>query len=147
MTEQQRRRVRIPARLFGGKVRTTTFSLCVLWVGLWMLYLFLNQPEEPIDAPPTAVIISDMPYVPYVPPVETPPSTQTTVPGTTTDTPTPSTTVPPTGSVAPTSAVPTAPSTVPTTTTRQFPFDLPQIPGFPGGSDTSDTTGTGEPGQ
>ena len=58
---------RIPSHLFGGKVRTATLALCVLWLALWVLYLFLNQPDKPAEAPPSAVIISETPYVPFVP--------------------------------------------------------------------------------
>ena len=132
-------RRRIPSHLLGGRIRTTTFVLCAVWVGMWLLYQFLNQPEETPPAPSTAVIISETPYVPYVPPAAT-----TTVPpsesNTTTGTPYPSTTVPTAPSATPPPSapapqqgvspqqVPTTPT--PTTTTRQFPFELPQIPGL-----------------
>ena len=136
-TEATHRR-RIPSHLLGGRIRTTTFALCSLWVGLWVLYLFLNQPEDaPAAAPSTAVIISETPYVPYVPPATTVPPQE--LPSTTTEAPYPSTTVPTLPST--TTAVPgpqqgATPSPVPTTpaptttTSRQFPFELPTIPGL-----------------
>jgi len=34
-----RPQIKIPARLFGGRMRTTTVAMCVTWLGLWMLYL------------------------------------------------------------------------------------------------------------
>ncbi|MEU5843389.1 hypothetical protein [Rhodococcus sp. NPDC047139] len=126
----------IPSHLLGGRIRTTTFALCSLWVGLWVLYQFLNQPDEPPSAPSTAVIISETPYVPYVPPATTPAPQQspfaTTAPSPSTTVPTappPTTTVPaPRQGQTTTQQVPTTPT--PTTTTRQFPFDLPTIPGL-----------------
>jgi len=146
---------RIPSHLFGGKVRTATLALCLLWFALWVLYLFLNQPDKPAEAPPSAVIISDTPYVPFVPtpsspePLSTVPPTESFAP-TSTVPPTPSATVPPNPGVAPTTTTPqnpSAPSTgTTTTTTRQMPFDL-QIPGLPSVDEQNDTSETGEPGQ
>ncbi|MBM7460193.1 hypothetical protein ACIBED_05915 [Rhodococcus coprophilus] len=143
---------RIPSHLFGGKVRTATLGLCLLWVALWMLYLFLNQPDKPAEVPPSAVIISDTPYVPYVPPASTAPSatlppTVTPDPsGTGTPPPVTATTVPSTpGAPTTTRTVPSAPAPT-TTTTRQMPFDL-QIPGLPSVNEQNDTSETGEPGQ
>lgn len=126
---EEKHRRRIPSHLLGGRIRTTTFALCTLWLALWVTYLFLNQPEDTPDAPSTAVIISETPYVPYVPPATTAPQ-EKSVPETT-DTPYPPTTatgVPgrEQGGTPPQDATTTAP---PTTTNRQFPFDLPTIPG------------------
>ncbi len=146
---------RIPSHLFGGKVRTATLALCVLWLALWVLYLFLNQPDKPAEAPPSAVIISETPYVPLVPAPSSPVPPVTTVPPTESFAPT--STVPPTttGTVSPNPGVaptttapqnPSAPTTGTTTTTRQMPFDL-QIPGLPSVGDQSDTSETSEPGQ
>lgn len=143
---------RIPSHLFGGKVRTATLGLCLLWVALWMLYLFLNQPDKPAEVPPSAVIISDTPYVPYVPPVSTAPSA--TLPPTVTPDPSRTDTPPPVTATTVPSApgAPTTTRTVPsvpaptTTTTRQMPFDL-QIPGLPSVDEQNDTSETGEPGQ
>lgn len=146
---------RIPSHLLGGKVRTATLGLCVLWLALWVLYLFLNQPDKPAEAPPSAVIISETPYVPFVPSPSTPEPSVPTVPPTESfvpDSTVPSTTtgtVPPNPGVAPTTTPPqnpSAPTTGTTTTTRQMPFDL-QIPGLPTVDEQSDTPGTGEPGQ
>ncbi|WP_033097115.1 hypothetical protein [Rhodococcus sp. p52] len=133
---EEKHRRRIPSHLLGGRIRTTTFALCTLWLALWVTYLFLNPPEDTPDAPSTAVIISETPYVPYVPPATTAPQ-EKSVPETT-DTPYPpttSSTFPPTtatgvpgreqGGTPPQDATTTAP---PTTTNRQFPFDLPTIP-------------------
>lgn len=143
MSERRQRRLHIPSHLLGGRLRTTTLILCSLWVGLWLLYLFLNQPDEPgPGAPATAVIISETPYVPYVPPAPVEEAPSRSVPETAaptgTDTPTP---VPTTAGTTP--PAPTAP---PTTSTvppnRPFPFELPQIPGLmpqqgPDGTDGS----------
>ena len=88
---EEKHRRRIPSHLLGGRIRTTTFALCTLWLALWVTYLFLNPPEDTPDAPSTAVIISETPYVPYVPPATTAPQ-EKSVPETT-DTPYPPTTV------------------------------------------------------
>lgn len=37
---------RIPRRLFGGRMRTTTVVMCLLWVGLAMLNGQLNEPPK-----------------------------------------------------------------------------------------------------
>ncbi|MFD6883834.1 hypothetical protein [Rhodococcus sp. NPDC060084] len=146
---------RIPSHLLGGKVRTATLGLCVLWLALWMLYLFLNQPDKPAEVPPSAVIISETPYVPYVPPASTAPTattlppTATTYPSGTGTPPSVTTTVPPNPGVPTatrTEPAPPAPTTGTTTTTRQMPFDL-QIPGLPSVDEQSDTSETGGPEQ
>lgn len=150
---EEKHRRRIPSHLLGGRIRTTTFALCTLWLALWVTYLFLNQPEGTPDAPSTAVIISETPYVPYVPPATTAPQ-EKSVPETT-DTPYPpttSSTFPPTtatgvpgreqGGTPPQDATTTAP---PTTTNRQFPFDLPTIPGLNDQQDPTVTEDTDAP--
>lgn len=150
--EEPHRR-RIPSHLLGGRIRTTTFALCTLWLALWVTYLFLNQPEDTPDAPSTAVIISETPYVPYVPPATTAPQ-EKSVPETT-DTPYPpttSSTFPPTtatgvpgreqGGTPSQDATTTAP---PTATNRQFPFDLPTIPGLNDQQDPTVTEDTDTP--
>lgn len=129
------RRFAVPPRLFGGRVRTTTLALCTLWLGMWLLYLFLNQPEnQGAEAPATAVIISETPYVPYVPPAASyepdvpatdAPSTEDAVPSDA-DTPTtPETTVQttPFGTPTPTPTQEPSPN-------RQFPFEVPRVPGI-----------------
>lgn len=150
MTEHRRPRLSIPSRLLHGHLRTSTLALCLLWLGLWMVYLFLNQEPEPEGGvPQQAVIISDQPYVPYVPPVEQE-TTQAPVP-TTEQYPTESTTVPTTGVPVPTDdatapgvvpqTVPT--NTVPTTTGGQAPFQLPRIPGLTNFDEEPTTEPTG----
>ena len=104
MSDEKRFWSRIPSHLFGGKVRTATLGLCVLWLALWMLYLFLNQPDKPAEVPPSAVIISETPYVPYVPPASTAP-TATTLP--------PTATTYPSGTGTPPSVTTTVPPRVP----------------------------------
>lgn len=148
MTDDQGSRpVRIPTHLFHGRVRTGTLALCVLWLALWATYLVLNQPEETAAAPAEAVLISETPYVPYVPPVQT---TEQSYPTTTTEV-VPSTTAP-TSTTPPTTSgdtpAPTTGTQLPTTTTTDAnPFRLPQIPGLPGFDGESSTEQTGEPGQ
>ncbi len=150
---EQTHRRRIPSHLLGGRIRTTTFALCTLWLALWVTYLFLNQPEDTPAAPSTAVLISETPYVPYVPPATTvpeeeyvPETTDTPYPPTTSSLsrPTPSTDAP--GSeqgVVPQQDVPT--TGIPTTTNRQFPFDLPRIPGVNDQQNPTVTEGTDAP--
>lgn len=138
-----RPRLRVPGRLFGGRFRTTTVAMCVAWLGLWVLYLYLNQDTDQAPAQPGAVVISETPYVPYVPPVEPLPS-QTTAPVTTT---TPTTTGSPTS--VPTTTAPSVTTTAPTTTETPL-FRLPTIPGIPGlegGTDGGGTEPSGAPGQ
>jgi len=36
---------RVPRRVFGGRMRTTTVVMCLLWLGLAMLNADLNPPE------------------------------------------------------------------------------------------------------
>ncbi|XVA00621.1 hypothetical protein ACQ86I_13880 [Prescottella equi] len=46
---------RIPRRVFGGRMRTTTVVLCLLWLGLAMLNADLNPrptPRRPTRRPP-----------------------------------------------------------------------------------------------
>lgn len=157
--ERQRRPVRIPSRLFGGRVRTATLAMCLLWAGLWALYLTLNQPVDQVgqvDVPQQAVIISETPYVPFTPPAQTTeqwyptttemPSTEsptvTTTPSETSGTPGET---PGTPGDTPAPATGTQPPTA--TTTDAIPFRLPQIPGLPGFEGESGTEPTGEPGQ
>ncbi|MEE2031220.1 hypothetical protein [Rhodococcus chondri] len=148
MTERRRLRLDIPSRLLHGRVRTSTLALCLLWLGMWMLYLFINQEPEPEGGvPQQAVIISDRPYVPYVPPVEPEP-----VP-TVEQFPTESTTVPPTGTPTPTEdttgpgdATTAVPTTAVPTTAGQAPFQFPRIPGIPNLGDRPGTEPTGESG-
>ncbi|WP_407107318.1 hypothetical protein [Rhodococcus aetherivorans] len=139
------RRFHIPDHVFGGRLRTATLALCLVWLGLWVLYLYLNPEEEQgtATAPPGAVVVSETPYVPYVPePTTAEPSLTTT-----TTEPTPTTTTPaPTGTGstpggAGSRTVPEAPA--PTTTTTQPGLRLPEIP-IPGLGDSSPAEPTGE---
>ncbi|MCK0091034.1 hypothetical protein HCA61_01415 [Rhodococcus sp. HNM0563] len=149
MTDDQRsHRIRIPTHLFRGRVRTSTLVLCIVWLGLWAAYLTLNQDKSQADGtgtPPTgAVIISETPFVPYVPPAS---STEQAPPTTTTDVapssePTTATTTP-----GDTPAPMTGTQPPETTTADANPFRLPQIPGLPGFDGESGTEPTGEPGQ
>ncbi|MFD6897721.1 hypothetical protein ACFWB0_24705 [Rhodococcus sp. NPDC060086] len=151
--ERQRRPVRIPSRLFGGRVRTATLAMCFLWAGLWVLYLTLNQPvdqADQVDVPQQAVIISETPYVPFTPPAQTTeqwyPTTTTEMPST--ESPTVTTTpgeTPEAPGDTPAPATGTQPPTA--TTTDANPFRLPLIPGLPGFDGESGTEPTGEPGQ
>ncbi|WP_245687984.1 hypothetical protein [Rhodococcus phenolicus] len=140
-----RKRFKIPNRLFGGRLRTTTVAMCVAWFGLWMLYLYLNQDDEQTPAPQGAVVISDTPYVPYVPPAD-PTTAPSTVPETT-GTTAPTTAGTPTS--IPTTTAPPVTTTAPTTTQTPL-FRLPEIPGIPGlegGNGGDGTGGTDAPGQ
>jgi hypothetical protein len=146
-TGQDPHRIRIPSRLFHGHVRTSTLTMCVVWLALWAAYLFFNQADDPVPAPAEAVIISQTPYVPYVSPA---PATEQSSPATSTEVAPPTTSS--TGPTAPTTAGDTpAPATgtqPPSATTPDAnPFRLPQIPGLPGFEGESGTERTDEPGQ
>ncbi len=39
----------LPAKIFGGRVRTSTLVLCILWVVLYTLYTYLNPVEEVVQ--------------------------------------------------------------------------------------------------
>ncbi|NLU81994.1 hypothetical protein [Rhodococcus sp. HNM0569] len=109
-------RVKIPPRLFGGKVRTTTLALCVLWIGLYLLNGHFNPSEEGSVQGPQPV--SD---------VAPPPATTTTVPP-------PATTEPTTTETYPTTTTTTGPS--PSTSSGI------RIPGSGEGGDVTTTTTT-----
>ncbi|MEE2057604.1 hypothetical protein [Rhodococcus artemisiae] len=145
--DQRRRRIRIPSHLLHGRVRTSTLALCTLWLVMWGAYLTLGQDDSNAGSPAGAVMISETPYVPYVPPVQTTeqsyPTTTTEITPTETPTETPSVTTTPRDTPAPTTG--TEQPTV--TTTDSNPFRLPQIPGLPGFDGESGSEQTGEPGQ
>lgn len=142
--DASRPRLQVPSHLFRGRVRTTTLVMCVLWLGMWVTYLILNQPDDHAQAPQQAVLISDTPYVPYVPAEST---THAPAPPTTSGAPTPTT------SGTPTSPGPGAPGSTssPTTdTTGILPFELPEIPGMPGfdgGNDSETGEDSGQTGE
>ena len=121
----------LPSKLFGGRVRTSTLVLCLLWVALYTLYTSLNPAEDAGQAPPPApTITTPVPSEEQVP--------VTSLPSSTVDTPTEitetteSTTTEPTHRSTPGLTMPSQ-STQPTTTTQ--PFGLPQLfpaPAAPG---------------
>lgn len=39
----------VPNKLFGGRVRTSTLVLCILWVVLYSLYTYFNPAEETVQ--------------------------------------------------------------------------------------------------
>ncbi len=39
----------LPAKILGGRVRTSTLVLCILWVVLYTLYTYLNPAEEVVQ--------------------------------------------------------------------------------------------------
>jgi hypothetical protein len=101
-----------PSYMFGGRIRTSTLLLIVVFLAVWWVYDTYRPEAAP--KPPIQQV---------VPPGFVPDPNYTWVPRsrvqepTATFTPTPSTTVPP------------APSTTePTTTTAPPPFQLPQLP-------------------
>ncbi|AOW92269.1 hypothetical protein BFN03_04885 [Rhodococcus sp. WMMA185] len=48
----------VPAKLFGGRVRTSTLALCTLWVALYSLHAYLNPtPLEPIQGPVVPAVV------------------------------------------------------------------------------------------
>jgi hypothetical protein len=101
-----------PNYMFGGRIRTSTLLLIVVFLAVWWVYDTYRPEASP--KPPAPQV---------VPPGFVPDPNYTWVPRsrvqepTATFTPTPITTVPP----APT-------TTVPTTTTAPPPFQLPQLP-------------------
>ncbi|MCQ4121375.1 hypothetical protein [Rhodococcus tibetensis] len=111
----------LPAKLFGGRVRTSTLVLCVLWVVLYTLYTSLNPPEDSGQAPPPAPTISTP-----VPSEE--PAPVTTLPSSTSETPTETTDV--TTTITATTPESTPGSTMPSQSTQPtttLPFGLPQL--------------------
>jgi hypothetical protein len=99
-----------PSYMFGGRIRTSTLLLIVVFLAVWWVYDTYRPEAAP--KPPAPQV---------VPPGFVPDPNYTWVPRsrvqepTATFTPTPITTVPPT-------------TTVPTTTTAPPPFQLPQLP-------------------
>ncbi|MFE5877249.1 hypothetical protein ACFQ6H_18425 [Rhodococcus sp. NPDC056506] len=142
----------LPSRIFGGRMRTSTFILIVAWILTYLLYTYLN-PEVPAATPPPSADTSvTEPYVaPSVKPSTTTPAPSSTEPTTTSETPSSETSTGSSGSPTPTSGPAPAPGnaeqsattvpTTPATTTvpqpgaaMQAPTSVPQSPA---------TTGTG----
>ncbi|BCN59938.1 hypothetical protein A6410_03055 [Prescottella equi] len=55
---------RIPRRVFGGRMRTTTVVLCLLWLGLAMLNADLNPPADTATSNPAPAVSDGAPAVP-----------------------------------------------------------------------------------
>ncbi|CAN5483671.1 hypothetical protein BH09ACT9_BH09ACT9_29760 [soil metagenome] len=143
----------LPSRIFGGRMRTSTFILVVAWILTYLLHTYLN-PEETAANPPPSVDTSQT--EPYVAPSVKQPSTTTPVPSsteqtTTSEAPSSESSTGSSGSPTPTSGPAHAPGnaeqsattvpTTPATTTvpqpgaaMQAPTSVPQSPA---------TTGTG----
>ncbi|MDH6677600.1 cytoskeletal protein RodZ [Rhodococcus sp. LBL1] len=52
---------RVPRRMFGGKMRTTTVVMCVLWLALAILNSYLNPPIDASKDPAPAAITETRP--------------------------------------------------------------------------------------
>lgn len=143
----------LPSRLFGGRMRTSTFILIVAWLATYLLHTYLNPEEQPAATPPPSVDTSQTePYVaPSVKPSTTTPVPSSTEPTTTSEAPSSESSTGSSGSPTPTSGPAPAPGnaeqsattvpTTPATTTvpqpgaaMQAPTSVPQSP---------ETTGTG----
>jgi len=123
----------VPAKIFGGRVRTSTLVLCILWVLLYTLYTYLNPAEEVVQGP----------VAPAVVPTREAPAPETTYPPSTTEytTELPSetlTTTETTPEPTPEQTAPTATSRMPTTTPT-LPFGIPN-PFPPAATGTPPTT-------
>ncbi|MDJ0437703.1 hypothetical protein [Rhodococcus qingshengii] len=143
----------LPSRIFGGRMRTSTFILIVAWILTYLLHTYLN-PEDPtaVTPPPSVDTSQTEPYVaPSVKPSTTTPVPSSTEPTTTSETQSPESSTGISGSPTPTSGPAPAPGnaeqsattvpTTPATTTvpqpgaaMQAPTSVPQSPA---------TTGTG----
>ncbi|WP_066913436.1 hypothetical protein [Millisia brevis] len=136
-------RDRIPERILGGRMRTSTLVLTVIWVGLLVLYGWLNPNGSGTDSTSsqtgdTNVVVPDgyqLTPVPIAPPTTTvpEPTTTTSAPPTTTSG-SPETTGPAAGETS-------ATSTAPTTTAGGFSIPGLSIPGLTqNGTDSGQTT-------
>ena len=79
----------LPSRIFGGRMRTSTFILIVAWILTYLLHTYLN-PEDPtaVTPPPSVDTSQTEPYVaPSVKPSTTTPVPSSTEPTTTSETP------------------------------------------------------------
>ncbi len=142
----------LPSRIFGGRMRTSTFILVVAWILTYLLHTYLN-PEETAATPPPSVDTSvTEPYIaPSIKPSTTTPVPSSTEQTTTSEAPSSESSTGSSGSPTPTSGPAPAPGnaeqsattvpTTPATTTvpqpgaaMQAPTSVPQSPA---------TTGTG----
>ncbi|MFC9837105.1 hypothetical protein ACFVKB_25300 [Rhodococcus sp. NPDC127530] len=108
----------LPAKIFGGRVRTSTLVLCILWVVLYTLYTYLNPAEEVVQGP----------VAPAVVPTREAPLQETTLPTSEIETTTESTSE--TVTTTETTPEPTPQETAPTgtsqvTSTPTLPFGIP----------------------
>lgn len=104
--------MKLPERVFHDRVRTSTLLMCLLWLGLFMLYLYVKPPVVQAVQQPV-VPAKAAPYVPAAPVWDDPPVVETTtaksVPTTT-----------PSPSISPsTGATSTSPGPSGTTTSRR----------------------------
>lgn len=134
-----------PDYLFGGRVRTSTVGLLIVFIALfWVQQTFQPEPKPPapVVVPPGFVPDPDYTWVPrtqvQAPPTTTrrPSTTRTTTP--TTTTPTETTTTPPTSTTStpplPTTTVidPDGPGLLPPRTVTETPAPAPAPEPFPG---------------
>lgn len=151
------RRLRIPGRLFGGRIRTSTVALIAAFIGLvWLDQVYEPPPPEPVQqwVPPGFVPNPDYTWVPRTA-VRRPPTTESEPTTTTTTTTTPPadtpTTTPPavTTPEEPTTTVidPDGPGLLPPTTVTET--DRPDLgaPPTPWGPPTTTTAPAFGPGQ
>lgn len=126
----------IPARLFGGRVRTSTLALCILWLGLYTLHAYLNPEVESVEGPVLgpAVTTSEPARVPTYEPTTT--ETTQELPTTTVTVPEPTLEMP---SITPSEQTPT------TTSSSPLPFGIPPILPGPAGVETPTTTPASPP--
>ncbi|BAH54710.1 hypothetical protein [Rhodococcus opacus] len=108
----------LPAKILGGRVRTSTLVLCILWVVLYTLYTYLNPAEEVVQGP----------VAPAVVPTREAPLQETTLPTSEVETTIESTTE--TATTTETTSEPTPEQTAPTgtsqvTSTPTLPFGIP----------------------
>ncbi|MFE5701665.1 hypothetical protein [Rhodococcus koreensis] len=110
----------LPAKILGGRVRTSTLVLCILWVVLYTLYTYLNPAEEVVQGPvaPAVVPTREAPIQETTPPTsefETTIESATETATTTESTPEPT----------PEQTAPTGTSQVTSTPTPTLPFGIP----------------------
>ncbi|QSE88759.1 hypothetical protein JWS13_09150 [Rhodococcus pseudokoreensis] len=136
----------IPAKILGGRVRTSTLVLCILWVVLYTLYTYLNPAEEVVQGPvaPAVVPTREAPIQETTPPAS---EYETTIESTTETTTTTESTPEPT----PEQTAPTGTGQVTSTPTLPFgipnPFPPPPTTTPPTTSSVPTTTATPQPGR
>lgn len=136
----------LPAKILGGRVRTSTLVLCILWVVLYTLYTYLNPAEEVVQGPvaPAVVPTRQAPIQETTPPTS---EYETTIESTTETATTTETTPEPT----PEQTAPTGTSQVTSTPTLPFgipnPFPPPPTATPPTTSSLPATSATPQPGR